>query len=177
MACRTKNQIADRKSDQKLLHTQRVRNREAKSHFLQSICSSDLQMTLTLTFKVKVSSPHRDLSNKKKIIDLSLTVSKIYAFEVYTNFFEFFLNCGLGMTLTLTFKVKITSPHRDLSNKKKIIDLSHTVAEIYEFEVYTFYIGPILWHSKTLKAHNFLTAEDNLVKPYTFSLHSLRTII
>ena len=57
-------------------------------------------MTLTLTFKVKVMRPHRDLSNKKKIIDLSLTVTKIYAFEVYTNFLEFFNNCDLGMTLT-----------------------------------------------------------------------------
>ena len=76
-------------------------------------------MTLTLFFKVKVTSPHRDLSNKKKIIDLSLTVTKIYAFEVYTNFFKFFFNCGLGMTLISTFKVKITSLHRDLSNKNK----------------------------------------------------------
>ena len=134
-------------------------------------------MTLTLTFKVNVTRPHRDLSNKKKIIDLSLTVTKIYAFEVYTNFSELFNNCDFGMTLTSTFTVKITSPHRDLSNKKKIIDLSLTVTEIYEFEVYTFYIGPMLWLSKTLKAHNFLTAEDNLLKPYTFSLHSSRTII
>ena len=68
-------------------------------------------MTLTLTFKVKVTRPHRDLSNKKKIIDLSLTVTKIYAFEVYTNFSELFNNCDFGMTLTSTFKVKITSPH------------------------------------------------------------------
>ena len=81
------------------------------------------------------------------------------------------------MTLTLTFKTKVTSPLRDLSNKKKIIDLSLAVTEIYEFEVYRFYIGPILWLSKTLKAHNFLAAEDNLIKPDTFSLHSSRTII
>ena len=80
------------------------------------------------------------------------------------------------MTLISTFKVKITSLYRDLSNKKKIIDLSHTVTEIYEFEVYTFYTV-MLWLSKTFKAHNFLMAKDNLVKPYTLSLHSLRTII
>ena len=81
------------------------------------------------------------------------------------------------MTLTLTFKVKVTRPHRDLSNKKKIIDLSHTVTEIYALEVYTCYIGPMLEHSKTLKAHNFLTAGDNLAKPYIYSLHSSRAII
>ena len=159
-----------------MLHTQRVRNREAKSHFSQCFCSSDLQMTLTLIFKVKVTRLYWDLSNKKKFINLSLTVTKIYAFKVYTNFSENFYNCDFDMTLTLTFKVKVTSPHWDLSNKKKIIDLSLAVTEIYEFEVYTFYIGPMLWLSKTLKAHN-LTAEDNLIKPDTFSLHSSRTII
>ena len=134
-------------------------------------------MTLTLIFKVKVTRLYWDLSNKKKIINLSLTVTKIYAFKVYTNFLENFYNCDFDMTLTLTFKAKVTSPLRDLSNKKKIIDLSLAVTEIYEFEVYRFYIGPILWLSKTLKAHNFLTAEDNLIKPDTFSLHSSRTII
>ncbi len=66
----------------------------------------------------------------------------MYAFEVYTNFSEFFLNGDLSKTLTL--KVKVTSLHLDVSNKKKIIDLSLTVMEIYDFEVYTFYIGPML---------------------------------
>ena len=56
---------------------------------------------------------------------------------------EVFGHRNFGMTLTLTFKVKVTSPHRDLSNKKKIIDLSHTVTEIHAFEVHTYYIGPM----------------------------------
>ena len=34
--------------------------------------------------------------------------------------------------------------------------------EIYEFEVYTFYIDSMLWRKKTLKAHTSLTVEDNL---------------
>ena len=42
----------------------------------------------------------------------------------------------LGMTLTLTFKIKGSRPCRDLSNKKKIIDLSHTVTEIHALIVY-----------------------------------------
>ena len=35
----------------------------------------------------------------------------------------------------------------------------------------------MLWYSKTLKAQNSLTVEDNLVKPYTFSLHLSRAVI
>ena len=34
--------------------------------------------------------------------------------------------------------------------------------EIYEFEVYTFYIDSMLWRKKTLKAHTSLTVEGNL---------------
>ena len=81
------------------------------------------------------------------------------------------------MTLTSTFEVKVTSPRRDLFNKKKIIDLSLTVTKIYEFEVYTFNVGLMLWHSKTLKAHNFLMAGDNLNKLYIFSLNLSRAFI
>ena len=92
-------------------------------------------------------SGDRDLSNKKKIFDLSHTVTEIHASEVYTYYIDLFIcflqcfyYCDLGVTLTLKVKVKVTSPHRDLSNKKKIIDLSHTVTEIHAFEVYTYYI-------------------------------------
>ena len=74
----------------------------------------------------------------------------------YFTFFSKVLNIGLGMTLTLTLKVKVMRSHPDLFNKKKIIDLSHTVTEILVLEVYMYYIGPIR-NSKTLKAYIFLT--------------------
>ena len=96
-------------------------------------------------------SGDRDLSNKKKIFDLSHTVTEIHASEVYTYyidlficFLQYFNYYDLGVTLTLKVKVKVTSPHRDLSNKKKIIDLSHTVTEIHAFEVYTYYIDIVM---------------------------------
>ena len=71
------------------------------------------------------------------------TLSVIAVVYGSKQFLEVFSLCDLGMTLTLNFKVKVTRPHRDLSNKKKIIDLSHTVTEIHAFEVHTYYIGPI----------------------------------
>ena len=68
----------------------------------------------------------------------------VFAIGRKSHFLQCFYSSDLGMTLTLTFKVKVMRPHRDLSNKKKIIDLSHTVTELYAFEVYTYYIGPTL---------------------------------
>ena len=59
---------------------------------------------------------------------------------------QFFNNCDLGMTLKLTFKIKTTRPHRDLSNKKKIIDLSHTITELHALEVYTLYRPYVIAH-------------------------------
>ena len=109
--------------------------------------------------------------------DTNCSTLSVFAIGRKSQVLQFFYFSDLGMTLTLTFKVKVTRPHWYLSNKKKIIDLSHTVTEIYALEVYTYYIGPMLQHSKTLKAHNFLTAGDNLAKAYIFLLHSSRTII
>ena len=68
-------------------------------------------------------------------------IAVVYRFE---QILEAFGQRDLGMTLTLTLKIKVTRPHRDLSNKKKIIDLSHTVTEIHAFEVHTYYTGPVL---------------------------------
>ena len=82
-------------------------------------------------------------SQIEKAIKNCSTLSVIAVVYGSEQFLQVFSLCDLGMTLTLNFKVKVTRPHRDLSNKKKIIDLSHTVTEIHAFEVHTYYIGPV----------------------------------
>ena len=82
-------------------------------------------------------------SQIEKAIKNCSTLSVIAVVHGSEQFLEVFSLRDLGLTLTLTFKVKVMRPHRDLSNKKKIIDLSHTVTEIHAFEVHTYYIGPM----------------------------------
>ena len=82
-------------------------------------------------------------SQIEKAIKNCSTLSVIAVVYGSEQFLQVFSLRDLGMTLTLTCKVKVMRPHRDLSNKKKIIDLSHTVTEIHAFEVHTYYIGPI----------------------------------
>ena len=86
-----------------------------------------------------VDAKFKDRNRDTNCSTLSV-IAVVYGSE---QFLQVFSQRDLGMTLTLNFKVKVTRPHRDLPNKKKIIDLSHTVTEIHAFEVHTYYIGPI----------------------------------
>ena len=74
----------------------------------------------------------------RSLYNSSFTLSVITVINRLEQFLETFSQRDLGMTLTLTFKVKVTKPHCDLSNKKKIIDLSHTIREMHAFDVYKY---------------------------------------
>ena len=84
-------------------------------------------MTLTLDVKVKVTRPTRGLPNNKKIIGLSFSVTEILAFEISVGY------SIRDYTLAETYPVR-----------KRIIDLSHIVTEMYVLEAYTYYTGLIL---------------------------------
>ena len=102
-----------------------------------------IEMRFSVLYISKWLAGPKIRSQIEKAIKNCSTLSVIAVVYHLDRILEVFGHRNFGMTLTLTFKVKVTSPHRDLSNKKKIIDLSHTVTEIHAFEVHTYYIGPM----------------------------------